>query len=300
MKFGLNEYDAQMANAQLRAFKLTKAILRKARRNSASDVHKKIEDMGFKVDDTRPKNFVPPLAGPPPTCPLPTPPTVRKRSKSSREDIALPAPLQQKSKPASAPGSPSRPPAVPKKASNRLSQLPPPPPPVTIPRRRSSIELPQQKSTSPLRSSRAGSPIPSVISARMDSPPPPPPPPPKSPVPPEKDVLPVLPFRRKPVPKSTAPVTSYTVEPIRRPSTPRLPPIPTQEPPVPPRSPYRSSIYGNATPPLIPKRRSLQRSISFRFGEGLQGSISRSLYSELSNALDDLQRSLGGATVEVH
>src|SRR5436190_23069683 len=50
MQFGYSEYDAQMANAQLRAFKLTKVIMRKAKRNSLSDVPVKIEDMGFQVD----------------------------------------------------------------------------------------------------------------------------------------------------------------------------------------------------------------------------------------------------------
>ena len=52
MQFGYSEYDAQMANAQLRAFKLTKVIMRKAKRNSLSDAPVKIEDMGFQVDGT--------------------------------------------------------------------------------------------------------------------------------------------------------------------------------------------------------------------------------------------------------
>jgi len=282
VKFGHNEYDAQMANAQLRAFKLTKAMLRNARRNSASDTHKKIEDMGFIVE-TGVKGIDPPIPGPPPSAPLPAPPQGNKRSKTSREPVRN-LPVQMKA--ASAPVSPIRPPTVPKKAINRQSSLPPL---VNIPRRQSSIEASQRKAHLPPPSSRVPSPIPSGALAPKLSPPPfll------KSPAT-EKDALPVLPFRRKPVPKST-------LEPMRS-SRPTTTPAPdSDDPPVPPRSPYRASVYGSGTPPLIPKRRSLQRSISFRFGEGLQHSISKSLYSELSSALDDLQRSLAGTTVEVH
>src|SRR5271156_1548998 len=93
--FGFSEYDAQMANAQLRAFKLTKVIMRKARRNSLPDAPVTIEDMGFPTEsDTKqidPKHIVkqPPPSSPP-TCALPTPPTkqplnskITVRSKSS-------------------------------------------------------------------------------------------------------------------------------------------------------------------------------------------------------------------------
>src|SRR5271170_1289363 len=79
--FGFSEYDAQMANAQLRAFKLTKVILRKARRNSVSDVPITIENMGFQVDATddheaeqQSSDIIPTSKQtPPPTTPLPTP-----------------------------------------------------------------------------------------------------------------------------------------------------------------------------------------------------------------------------------
>src|SRR5271156_3067641 len=94
MPFGFSEYDAQMANAQLRAYKLTKVILRKARRNSVSDIPVAIEDMGFEVDATEEvekqedSEVTRKQQPPPPTAPLPTPPkqsphTSKVRSKSS-------------------------------------------------------------------------------------------------------------------------------------------------------------------------------------------------------------------------
>jgi hypothetical protein len=285
LRFGQNEYDSQMANAQLRAFKLTKSILRNARRSSASDVNRKIEEMGFVVDL---ESHHPPLPGPPPSVPLPHPPNMRKSSRIFREPSGA---YPQMIKAASAPASPLRAPVVPKKATNRQSSLPPL---TRIPQRQPSMEFPQQRPSPSRRPpSRVPSPAPSVVSVRRDLPPPVPP---KSPSPDaEKDVLPVLPFRRKPVPKPTFETHSM------RPPTPVSPrTIPEADPPLPPRSPYRTSVYAAATPPLIPKRRSLQRSISFRFGDGLQYSVSKSLYSELSSALDELQRSLGGSAVEVH
>jgi hypothetical protein len=86
--------------------------------------------------------------------------------------------------------------------------------------------------------------------------------------------------------------------------------MPAPKPAVPQRSPLRTSIYveerdeHTSTAPLNTKRRSLKRTVSFRFGEGLQSStISRTstlIYAELSDALKDLQRTIGAATVEVH
>ena len=58
--------------------------------------------------------------------------------------------------------------------------------------------------------------------------------------------------------------------------------------------------------PLNIRRGSMRRTTSFRFGEGLHDNrLSRSssvIYSELSEALNDLQRTLQGASaaVEVH
>jgi len=323
VRFGHNEYDAQMANAQLRAFKLTKAILRSARRNSASDINKKIEEMGFVVDtpSAAPDEIHPPLPGPPPIAPLPMPPMMRKqRSKVFRDSTTFSSPTpHQITKAASAPASPLRPPPiVPRKSMTRQTS-PPRSAPGRFSRRQPSVEFPQPN-TYPAgrRSSRVPSPsLPSsVIPARRDSSTPPLPQR-GSPVA-EKDTLPVLPFRRKPVANHKPTSSDHEITPRRSAtplppppspylSSPRLSPAPppssptNEDPPLPPaRSPYRNSVYGSRTQPLIPKRRSLQRSISFRFGESLQYSVSKSLYSELSSALDDLQRSLGGATVEVH
>src|SRR5277367_3225882 len=85
--FGFSEYDAQMANAQLRAFKLTKVIMRNVRRNSLPDAPVTIEDMGFptETDNTKqidPKHASNPLS-PPPTGALPTPPPKQSHSRTT-------------------------------------------------------------------------------------------------------------------------------------------------------------------------------------------------------------------------
>jgi hypothetical protein len=70
--------------------------------------------------------------------------------------------------------------------------------------------------------------------------------------------------------------------------------------PLPESSPVLSPL--SVTAPLVPKRDSMHRSISFRFGAGLQkNTMSRTssmICSELSDALKDLQRTIGA--VEVH
>jgi hypothetical protein len=294
MRFGYSEYDAQMANAQLRAFKLTKVIMRKARRSSLSDAPVKIEDMGFQVDGTSEEEseqpdsetiHIPNPSTSPPNAPLPSPPKqlplkVSVRSKSS-------SPSSRKVKPSISnspiPLTKFPPPIPPRKSSHRHSQVPS----VTISSRRFSNEVsPKTIPASPIRGPRAASPMPiniSPIQLTLDTP--------------EKETLPVLPFRR---------VKFETQGPnvVERSGT----PVPELKPAFPPRSPLRKNSIErreiDATAPLIPKRGSMKRSVSFRFGEGLHNStLSRTsslICHELSDALKDLQRTIGAATVEVH
>ena len=286
-----------MANAQLRAFKLTKVIMRKARRNSLSDVPVleipvKIEDMGFQInalpnsedsDETETDTIPKSSPTPPPTAPLPTPPKLVRaktiiRSKSS-------SPLGRKVKPSS-PVPPTKfPPPIPsRKSSRRNSQLPPP---VAVSSRRYSDELsPKTLPLSPVRSTRPASPIPRNVSPRRLA---------STPESPETELLPVLPYRRVTFETQEPTVAGRCDNPVHEPT-----------PIVSPRSPIRSSIAKQIeiTSPLMPKRGSIKRSVSFRFGEGLQNStISRTsslICHELSDALKDLQRTIGAATLEVH
>lgn len=295
-KYGQSEYDAQMANAQLRAFKLAKSIIRKARRNSATEVPLIIDDMGFKQHlPSNSHHTYPERPAPPPTAPLPIPPRRLSRQKVIRAKPSSPA--SRTTKPASPIPATRFPPPQPlspaRKTTKRQSQLPP----VTVPSRKYSEEIsPRTIPPSPGRPPRASSPVPRNISPRREIQTEPRR---RTPDIPEKEVLPVLPFRRQPSPIKDQ-------EPIDRCST----PMPAPKPTVPQRSPLRTSIYVEQrdepppTQPLNMKRRSLKRSVSFRFGEGLQSSrISRTstlIYAELSDALKDLQRTIGAATVEVH
>jgi hypothetical protein len=250
-KFGHSEYDAQMANAQLRAYKLTKAVLRTARKRSVVDGTTKIESMGFKTGGGR----MPRIARPPPMGPLPMPPPMANRPQSRASQIE-PSPMSVA----------RAPPTIPRKATARLSQGPPP---VTIPQRKSSMDRTSRNRTpSPLRFTRADSPTPK---------------PRKSPVyvPSTPDALPVEPFRRR---SSRGSIPESPRD--------RIPPSPQ------PGIPARSQLRTHTTEPLVPKRRELQRSLSFRFGEGLHNRIGGTLYSELSDVLNELQSFLG--PVEVH
>lgn len=292
-QFGYSEYDAQMANAQLRAFKLTKVIMRKAKRSSLSDapvldMPVKIEDMGFQIDtplnsdesEHTGSDITPKLSpSPPPSIPLPTPPRLSPAKPSTRSKSLSPSGRKVNPTPLVLPAKVS-PPIPPRKSSHRNSQLPPP---VAVSPRRYSDEL--SPKTVPVRSARSVSPAPRNISPRRDAPP----------EKPETEGLPVLPFRR---------VKFETQETMtgERCNT----PVPESKPAYPQRSPLRSSIVKEveATPPLIAKRGSIKRSVSFRFGEGLQNStLSRTsslICHELSDALKDLQRTIGAATLEVH
>src|SRR5271163_3943630 len=71
-KWGSSEYDAEMASAQIRAFKLTKVILRRAHRKSLSDAPVPIEKIGFEAQPRRVSPKPTPRA--PPNLPLPAPP----------------------------------------------------------------------------------------------------------------------------------------------------------------------------------------------------------------------------------
>jgi hypothetical protein len=294
-QFGYSEYDAQMANAQLRAFKLTKVIMRKTKRSSLSDapvldVPVKIEDTGFQIDapqnsdeSERGSDTIPnPSPSPPPTMPLPTPPKRSSAKSSTRSKSLSPSGRKINPTPVVLP-SKIPPPIPPRKSSHRNSQLPPP---VAVPSRRYSDEVsPKTVPLSPVRSARPASPVPRNISPRRDT----------SPEKPETEGLPVLPYRR-------VKFETQETEAGERCDT----PLPTPKPPYPQRSPLRSSIVKEveATPPLMPKRGSIKRSVSFRFGEGLQNStLSRTsslICHELSDALKDLQRTIGAATLEVH
>jgi hypothetical protein len=298
-KYGHSEYDAEMANAQLRAFKLAKMIMREARRNSSTEVPLIIEDMGFKQHlPSNSHHTYPSVPAPPPTAPLPIPPRRLSRQKTLVRGKP-PSPVSRKNKPTSPipatrfPAPVPAPLSPPRKATKRQSQLPP----VTVPSRKYSEEIsPRTVPLSPGRPPRASSPVPRNISPRREVQTEPRR---RTPDLPEKETLPVLPFRRQPS-------SSKNQDPIDRCST----PMPAPKPAVPQRSPLRTSIYveqrdkHTSTAPLNTKRRSLKRSVSFRFGEGLQSStISRTstlIYAELSDALKDLQRTIGAATVEVH
>ena len=297
--FGFSEYDAQMANAQLRAFKLTKVIMRRARRNSLPDAPVTIEEMGFPTEsDTKqidPKH-VPKPPSSPPTCALPTPPK-QSHSKTTARSKSSSPPTRKVKPSASVPITKFPPPIPPRKSSNRLSLTPPPS------SHRYSDELsPTSIPKSPLRNTPI-SPVPRTVSPRREATPP---------LTPkdesldtvEAEILPVLPYRRVKIetPEPAKP------EPVSRSET----PIPNRKPPVPQRSPRRPSISNadrtqlEVTQPLKVSRNGLKRSVSFRFGEGLQSSrLSRTssmICSELSDALKDLQRTIGAASVavEVH
>jgi len=288
-----------MANAQLRAFKLTKVIMRKARRNSLPDAPVTIEDMGFPTEsDTKqldPKHVVKPPSSPP-TCALPTPPKqshskITVRSKSS-------SPSTRKIKPSEpAPATKFPPPIPPRKSSNRLSLTPPP-----LSRRYSDEISPTSIPKSPLKKTPI-SPVPRAVSPRRETTPP------LTPKDESLDIsqgesLPVLPYRRVKFDTLEPPKP----EPVERSET----PTPNLKPPVPQRSPRRPSLSNadrahlEITQPLKVSRSGLKRSVSFRFGEGLQSSrLSRTssmICSELSDALKDLQRTIGAASVavEVH
>jgi hypothetical protein len=295
--FGFSEYDAQMANAQLRAFKLTKVIMRKARRNSLPDAHVTIEEMGFQTESDPNQidpNHVPKPLSSPPTCALPTPPK-QSHSKTTARSKSSSPPTRKVKPSASVPITKFPPPIPPRKSSNRLSLTPPPS------SHRYSDELsPRSIPRSPLRNNPV-SPVPRSVSPRREATPP---------LTPkdesldtlEAEILPVLPYRRV---KIDAP----------EPTKPELvarSPIPNRKPPVPQRSPRRPSISNvdrtqlEMTQPLKVGRSRLKRTVSFRFGEGLQSSrLSRTssmICSELSDALKDLQRTIGAASVavEVH
>jgi hypothetical protein len=83
-------------------------------------------------------------------------------------------------------------------------------------------------------------------------------------------------------------------------------PLPDPEPLL--RTPAQinssTKVKPDITPPLNTKRRSFVRTASFKFGEGLNSySLARTsslLYAELSDALKDLQRTIGSTAVEVH
>jgi len=314
--YGYSEYDAEMANAQLRAFKLAKLILRQARSNSCAtaDVPLIIDTHSPKQSKTspRPSSHLPRPPPPPPTAPLPSPPTAH--ISSPKQKAARPAHKNasppRKAAPALSAIPPTQfpPPIPPRKASNRLSQSLPP---VSVHSRRYSDELsPKSIPLSPSKRMRSASPVPQSLSPRRETPPEQRgrstdihSPPSRSETPaPEVDLeeLPVLPYRRKSS-KASSPMTE--IEQNNRSTT----PMPDSKPAIPERSPLRTSIYAprSETPPLkTVKRTPLKRSVSFRFADGLQSSaLSRTstlIYAELSDALKELQRTIGAATVEVH
>lgn len=301
--FGFSEYDAQMANAQLRAFKLTKVIMRNVRRNSLPDAPVTIEDMGFPTETDNAKQIDPkhdsnPLS-PPPTGALPTPPTKQSHSRTTIRSKSSSPPTRKVKPAARVPVSKFPPPIPPRKSSNRLS-LTPPPSSYRYSDEISPTSIPNPKS--PLRNSQLVSPVPRIpVSPRREIPPPPPPKD-ESPDTEELEGLPVLPYRRVKFDSPVVPLVKP--EPVERSET----PIPILKPPVPQRSPRRPSFAERAqlevVQPLKVSRSGLKRSVSFRFGEGLQSArLSRTsamICSELSDALKDLQRTIGAATVEVH
>jgi hypothetical protein len=284
--FGLSEYDSQMANAQLRAFKLTKVILRKSSRDSDSstEVPIMIQEMGF---DTP---AIPKTATPPPTEPLPTPPITspnREKSRSpSGRKMKSQSPVRSLT-PVSLRSSGTPPPIPPRKSSNRNSQVLPSalvvPPTLSVspPRFMDDVSprttvapavsgSPRATSrASPRRQSTSPAPLSPIPRRQMSLPPVA-----------EHDALPVQPFRRVRFGSDSSSDCSDSL--------------------VPESSPVISPL--SVTAPLVPKRGSMHRSISFRFGEGIQkNTLSRTssmICSELSDALKDLQRTIGA--VEVH
>jgi hypothetical protein len=285
-----------------------------------------IEDMGFQVDPgleldgfdvDEPEAVEFPLPGPPPTRPLPTPPISQKRSRPRSAMRQKPAPVSHTVAPASVPPRkfppprtsslvsvhvpPTRfpPPAPPAKSPNRLSQLPPP---VQLPQRRYSDEVSPRtvpRTGSPNKSLRPGSPVPRPISPRRE-------PEPRRRTPEIPQVAPSERTTTTPVPsrkerQSETPVPDFFPTPFEfeRCDTPA--PDRNSISRVPTTSFY---IERESTEPLKPKRRTLTRAASFKFGEGLQGySLARTsslLYTELSDALKELQRTIGAASVEVH
>ena len=285
IQFGISEYDSQMANAQLRAFKLTKVILRKARRNSSSgDVHIMIEDLGFHTPD---QVSIRKPATPPPNEPLPTPPLIgpnrAKPSSPSGRKTKSHSPVRSAT-PVSVRSSGTPPPIPPRRSSNRNSQVLPAASPASLPTltvpppRVFSDEVSPRTTIAPTASShavsprrQATSPLPLSPSPRRQA---------SLPTVAENDDLPVQPFRRVRFGSDSSTDRSDS-------------PLPESSPILSPHS---------TTTPLVPKRGPIHRSYSFRFGEGLQKtSLSRSssvICSELSDALKDLQRTIGA--VEVH
>ena len=219
---------------------------------------------------------------PPPTKPLPLPPT-RERAPKLRSKSSSPPARKTRSRAPGIPETKFPPPVPPRKSFNRVSQLPSP---VSVSHRRFSDEIsPRTVPHSPIRANRPASPLPPPLSPRH-----------KSTNITDKE-LPVMPFRRVKFETSTS-------EPSTRCNT----PVQETKPAIPQRSPLRNSIYeikeAEMTRPLNPKRASLRRSVSFRFGEGLHRSrLSRTstmLCNELSDALVELQRAIGAAAIEVH
>lgn len=294
LQFGYSEYDAQMANAQLRAFKLTKVIMRKAKRSSLSDSPVKIEDMGFQVDGTPDDESeqtnaetqdIPKSSTPPPNAPLPSTPKQLPIKVTPRSNSSSPSGRKVKPNTPSSPVPATKfpPPIPPRKSSYRHGQLPP----VAVSSRRFSDEVsPKTVPEFPVRATRTAYPTPiniSPLQITLETP--------------DKETLPVLPFRRVKFENQESSI-------VERCDT----PTPELKPTFPPRSPLRKySIERpeiDITAPLMPKRGSIRRSVSFRFGEGLQNSTfsrtSSLICHELSDALKDLQRTIGAATLEVH
>ena len=284
VQFGVSEYDSQMANAQLRAFKLTKVILRKARRNSSSgDVPIMIEDLGFHTAQAA----IPKPATPPPKEPLPTPPLIgpnrAKTHSPSGRKMKSHSPVRSTT-PVSLRSSGTPPPIPPRRSSNRNSQVLPAALPASLPTltvappRVFSDEVSPRTTAAPTASPhtlsprrQATSPLPLSPSPRRQA---------SLPTVAENDDLPVQPFRRVRFGSDSSTDRGDS-------------PLPESSPILSPHS---------TTSPLVPKRGPMHRSYSFRFGEGLQKtSLSRSssvICSELSDALNDLQRTIGA--VEVH
>jgi hypothetical protein len=304
--YGYSEYDSQMANAQLRAFKLTKLILRRARKQSAGEIPIMIEALGFQVDPGLEQDGfdvdVPeeaeefPLPQPPPTAPLPPlpiptsrPPIPPRRMRPKSAMRQMPAP--EKLAPKSIPLPPSKfpAPAPPRKSPNRLSQLPPP---VKLPQRRFSDEVSPKtipRNTSPHHIPRPDSPVPRTVSPRRE-------PEPRRRTPDIVSFPPIAPIPSR-APRELENPSPFVFE---RCDTPQVPDLPILNP----RPSVSFHIERKTTPPLNTKRRTLTRAASFKFGEGLQSySLARTsslIYAELSDALKDLQRTIGAAAVEVH
>lgn len=289
-QFGDSEYDAEMAVAQLRAFKLTKVILNKTKpKSNSAPASPTLTKAAFPSPSSSPKfggslsrsGRISPL--PLPSSPLASSSDQTELGQKARSKSSSPA-RKSVPRPRAVPESRFPPPIPPRKSSNRLSPLPPP---VSMSQRRYSDEVsPRTIPHSPIRLSRPASPLPPALSPCR-----------KSFDKADKQDLPVAPFRRV----KFQDVDSALSDTSTRCETPLL----EDKPALPHRSPLRMSTYEQRdTEPLNPKRRSLQRSVSFRFGEGINGSgLSRTsslICSELSDALIELQRAIGAAAVEVH